>query len=183
MHRKVEKWETSSKSHIRYLIKYLFSYTDKTNIKQRMLTISLIENGNIFNSSCKTIVNPINCVGVMGKGIALEMKNRFPHMFERYQTLCNKHLITVGKLWLYQNEDGSSILNFPTKEHWKENSKYEFIEMGMKKFLETYQEKQIKSIAFPLLGCGNGKLNKTEVLNIMMKYIIQCKNLIVEIYT
>ena len=140
-----------------------------------MLTISIIDNGNIFNSACKTIVNPINCVGVMGKGISLEMKNRFPHMFERYQTLCNKQLITVGKLWLYQNEDGSSILNFPTKKHWRENSQYEFI--------ETYQEKQIKSIAFPLLGCGNGKLNKDAVLNIMMKYIIQCKNIVVEIYT
>ena len=148
-----------------------------------MTTITLVDNGNIFNSKCQTIVNPINCVGVMGKGLALEMKNRFPDMFNKYKELCDKKLITIGKLWLYHsNNNNQSILNFPTKQHWKNDSQYEFIELGMKKFLDTYKEKQIKSIAFPLLGCGNGKLNKDDVINIMLKYLSKCENIVVEIY-
>lgn len=148
-----------------------------------MTTITLVDNGNIFNSKCQTIVNPINCVGVMGKGLALEMKNRFPDMFNKYKELCDKNLITIGKLWLYHsNNNNQSILNFPTKQHWKNDSQYEFIELGMKKFLDTYKEKQIKSIAFPLLGCGNGKLNKDDVINIMLKYLSKCENIVVEIY-
>ncbi len=119
----------------------------------------------------------------MGKGLALEMKNRFPDMFNKYKELCDKNLITIGKLWLYHsNITNQSILNFPTKQHWKHDSQYEFIELGMKKFLDTYQEKQIQSIAFPLLGCGNGKLNKDDVINIMLKYLSKCKNIVVEIY-
>lgn len=111
------------------------------------------------------------------------MKNRFPDMFNKYKELCDKHLITIGKLWLYHsNISNQSILNFPTKQHWKHDSQYEFIELGMKKFLDTYQEKQIQSIAFPLLGCGNGKLNKDDVINIMLKYLSKCKNIVVEIY-
>ena len=148
-----------------------------------MTTITVIYDGNIFNSKCQTIVNPINCVGVMGKGLALEMKNRFPDMFNKYKELCDKNLITIGKLRLYHsNITNLSILNFPTKQHWKHDSQYEFIELGMKKFLDTYQEKQIQSIAFPLLGCGNGKLNKDDVINIMLKYLSKCKNIVVEIY-
>ena len=81
-------------------------------------------------------MNPINCVGVMGKGLALEMKTRFPDMFNKYKELCDKHLITIGKLWLYHsNITNQSILNFPTKQHWKHDSQYEFIELGMKKIL------------------------------------------------
>ena len=99
-----------------------------------MTTITIIDDGNIFNSKCQTIVNPINCVGVMGKGLALEMKNRFPDMFNKYKELCDKNLITIGKLWLYHsNITNQSILNFPTKQHWKHDSQYEFIELGMKK--------------------------------------------------
>ena len=93
-----------------------------------MTTISIIKDSNIFNSKCQTLVNTINCVGVMGKGLALEMKNRFPTMFEKYKDLCNKQLIDVGKLWLYKDFNGTWILNFPTKKHWKLNSEYEYIE-------------------------------------------------------
>ena len=126
-----------------------------------MTTITIIDDGNIFNSKCQTIVNPINCVGVMEKGLALEMKNRFPDMFNKYKELCDKNLITIGKLWLYHsNITNQSILNFPTKQHWKHDSQYEFIE----------------------LGCGNGKLNKDDVINIMLKYLSKCKNIVVEIY-
>lgn len=147
-----------------------------------MITISIIENRNIFDSKCQTIVNTINCVGVMGKGLALEMKNRYPLMFDKYKEYCSNGLIDIGKLWLYKDSDEKWILNFPTKKHWKNNSQYEYIEDGMKKFVETYKEKNITSIAFPMLGCSNGGLNKDIVLEIMTKYLIKCDNLIIEIY-
>lgn len=147
-----------------------------------MITITIIEGKNIFNTKCQTIVNTINCVGVMGKGIALEMKNRYPLMFDKYKEYCNNGLIDIGKLWLYKDSDEKWILNFPTKKHWKNNSQYEYIEDGMKKFVETYKEKNITSIAFPMLGCSNGGLNKDIVLEIMTKHLIKCDNLIIEIY-
>ena len=147
-----------------------------------MITISIIRNKNIFDTKCKTIVNPINCVGVMSKGIALEIKNRYPNMFEKYKEFCDKKLIDIGKLWLYKEQNDKWILNFPTKTHWKYNSEYDYIEKGMSKFVETYKEKNIKTIAFPMLGCGGGGLNTEKVLEIMLKYLSKCDNLIVEIY-
>lgn len=147
-----------------------------------MLTISVISDRNIFNTQCQTIVNTINCVGVMGKGIALEMKNRYPDMFEKYKTFCDNKLIDIGKLWLYKNPDDKWILNFPTKTHWRYQSEYDYIEKGMQKFIETYKDKNIKSIAFPMLGCSNGGLNEEKVLEIMMKYFSKCDELIIEIY-
>ena len=147
-----------------------------------MMTLTIIKNRNIFDSQCQTIVNTVNCVGVMGKGLALEMKKRYPNMFDKYKDYCDKGLIDIGKLWLYKHSDDKWILNFPTKKHWKNNSEYEYIEEGMKKFVETYQEKGITTIAFPMLGCNNGGLEKDVVIQIMTKYLIKCNNLIVEIY-
>ena len=147
-----------------------------------MLTISIISDRNIFNTQCQTIVNTVNCVGVMGKGIALEMKNRYPDMFEKYKTFCDNKLIDIGKLWLYKNPDDKWILNFPTKTHWRYGSEYDYIEKGMQKFIETYKDKNITSIAFPMLGCSNGGLNEENVLEIMMKYFSKCDDLIIEIY-
>lgn len=146
------------------------------------MTLTIIKNRNIFDSQCQTIVNTVNCVGVMGKGLALEMKKRYPNMFDKYKDYCDKGLIDIGKLWLYKHSDDKWILNFPTKKHWKNGSEYEYIEEGMKKFVETYQEKGITTIAFPMLGCNNGGLEKEVVIQIMTKYLIKCDNLIVEIY-
>ena len=88
-----------------------------------------IINGNIFNSKAQTIVNTVNCVGVMGKGIALVFKLRYPSMFEQYQKYCAQHLIEVGKLWIYKGEETDPwVLNFPTKTHWKLPSEYKNIE-------------------------------------------------------
>ena len=118
----------------------------------------------------------------MGKGLALEMKNRYPSMFETYKEYCNRGLIDIGILWLYKYSDGKWILNFPTKKHWKYKSEYEYIEKGMEKFISSYKEKGITSIAFPMLGCNNGGLDKEIVLQIMLKYLSKCDNLIIEIY-
>ena len=139
-------------------------------------------NGNIFNSKCQTIVNTINCVGVMGKGIALVYKLRYPEMFLEYKEHCQKKLLKPGVLWLYTKQENAPwILNFPTKKHWKYPSKIEWIESGLKKFVETYKQKEITSIAFPLLGTHNGGLDTSEVKELMHKYLKNC-NITIEIY-
>lgn len=134
--------------------------------------------GNIFDSPAQVIVNAVNTVGVMGKGIALEYKKRYPRMFELYKNMCEKRLLKIGKLALIYEPD-HWILLFPTKENWRYPSKLEYIEEGLSKFVKTYAEKNISSIAFPKLGCGNGELEWSKVKELMEKYLI---SLPIEIY-
>lgn len=138
--------------------------------------------GNLFTTNCQTIVNTVNCIGVMGAGIALEFKYRYPIMYEKYVELCRNRQIDIGKLWLYNKEiDRKWVLNFPTKRDWKRPSKIEYLEKGLEKFLQTYEEKGIKSIAFPLLGASNGGIKPEVSQQIMEKYLSLC-NIEVEIY-
>lgn len=126
---------------------------------------------NIFDSPAQVIVNAVNTVGVMGKGIAKQYKTSYPEMFKEYKKFCEEQLLEVGKLWIYKTED-KWILNFPTKDHWRNPSKIEYIEKGLQKFVDTYKEKEIYSISFPALGCGNGGLNwEYEVKPLMEKYL------------
>lgn len=126
---------------------------------------------NIFESPAQVIVNTVNTVGVMGKGIAKQYKTFYPEMFKEYQKFCEAKLLEVGKLWIYKTEN-KWILNFPTKKHWRNPSKIEYIEEGLQKFVDTYKEKGIRSISFPPLGCGNGGLNwENEVKPLMEKYL------------
>lgn len=134
--------------------------------------------GNIFNSPAQVIVNTVNTIGVMGKGIALSFKKRYPGMFEVYKKACDKHQLTIGKLMLYYAPD-HWILLFPTKENWRNPSKIEYLEAGLSKFVATYTEKRITSIAFPKLGCGNGELPWTEVKPVMERYL---KSLPIPVY-
>lgn len=134
--------------------------------------------GNIFDSPAQVIVNTVNTVGVMGKGLALSFKKLYPDMFEVYKKACEKHQLTVGRLMLYQEAD-HWILLFPTKENWRNPSKLEYIERGLMKFVNTYAEKHITSVAFPKLGCGNGELDWNMVKPLMEKYL---KPLPIDIY-
>ena len=108
--------------------------------------------GNIFNTKCQTLVNTVNCVGVMGKGMALECKLRFPEMFVKYKDYCDKKLFKPGYLQLYKDSN-PWILNFPTKLHWKDNSKIEFLEEGLKKFQDEYLKKKYKLNSFSTSWC------------------------------
>ncbi len=137
--------------------------------------------GNIFNTSCQVLVNTVNCVGVMGKGIALECKLRFPDMFEKYKEFCEKKLIKPGSLQLWSNSK-PWVLNFPTKAHWKDPSKIEYLEKGLDKFKSEYSKKNITSIAFPLLGASLGGLSEELVYKTMIKYLEPLKNIDIEIY-
>ena len=143
------------------------------------MTISIIE-GNIFNSGCETLVNTVNCSGVMGRGIALEFRLRYPQMFDKYVALCQAGKLRPGLLWLYRAED-KTVLNFPTKDSWKSPSKWQYLESGLAKFTESYQQKQIRSIAFPLLGTHNGGLDEDRVLALMQQMLAPLP-ITVEIY-
>ncbi|WP_053084465.1 macro domain-containing protein [Companilactobacillus ginsenosidimutans] len=139
---------------------------------------------NLFDSPAQVLVNTVNTVGVMGKGIALEYKKLYPEMFKEYQEYCQDGSLTVGKLYLFKSAN-KWILNFPTKENWRSKSKIEYIESGLKKFVETYADKGIESISFPQLGVGNGGLDwDKQVKPLMEKYLSDLPiNIYIHIYT
>lgn len=129
--------------------------------------------GNIFTTKAHTIVNTVNCVGVMGAGIAYEFRLRYPDMYTKYQEYCNKKIIKIGVLSLFKSDD-KTILNFPTKDDWKYPSKEVYLKKGLQKFIDTYKSKGITSIAFPLLGADRGGIDKNVSLNIMKAYLSKC---------
>jgi|JI10StandDraft_1071094.scaffolds.fasta_scaffold292028_1 O-acetyl-ADP-ribose deacetylase (regulator of RNase III) len=138
--------------------------------------------GNLFTSSAQTIVNTVNCVGIMGAGIALEFKYRYPEMYKKYVELCKNNQIQTGRLWLYNKDINRKwVLNFPTKKDWKHPSKLEYLESGLEKFLKFYKERNITSIAFPLLGAQNGGIDPEQSLTTMKNYLSKC-DIPVEIY-
>lgn len=124
----------------------------------------------IFDSPAQTLVNTVNTVGVMGKGIAKSYKEKYPAMFHEYKELCDDGQFTVGKLQLWRGSK-KWVLNFPTKTTWKQPSKIEYIKLGLEKFVNTYEQFKIRSISFPLLGCGNGNLDWKDVKPIMEYYL------------
>ena len=127
--------------------------------------------GNLFDSPAQVLVNTVNTVGIMGKGIARDFKEAYPEMFGEYQQLCKQGELSIGQLWIYRTPD-KWILNFPTKVHWRQPSKIEYIEAGLKTFTIIYADLGIRSIAFPELGCGNGGLDfESQVKPLMEKYL------------
>ena len=120
----------------------------------------------LLESNAQTLVNTVNCVGVMGKGIAHEFKHRYPEMFTAYRKVCEKKLLEPGKLWVWPASD-HLILNFPTKKHWRNPSRIEWIKSGLEKFVDTYKRLGIREISFPRLGCGNGGLDWMDVRPLM----------------
>lgn len=136
-----------------------------------------IREGNIFTIKCQTIVNTINCVGVMEAGIAFEFRLRSKRMHKKYKELCKERLIDIGKLWIYQMQkedigNFEKVLNFPTKKHWKNPSEKEYIELGLDKFISSYKQRGIESIAFSLLGADKGGLDSNWVIETMQKYLV-----------
>lgn len=137
--------------------------------------------GDIFTSRMRTLVNPVNCVGVMGKGLALQFKNRYPEMFEDYRARCFSLQVKPGKPYIYKHAADRWILNFSTKRHWRDASPLEDIDDGLDAFIARYQEWRIDSIAFPPLGCGCGGLAWHDVRGPMTRKIGQLE-ISVEIY-
>ncbi len=124
----------------------------------------------LFDSPAQTLVNTVNTVGIMGKGIAKVFRERYPKMFSEYRKLCDGGELTVGRLHLWKGED-RWVLNFPTKTTWRLPSKLEYVEAGLQTFISNYESMGIVSASFPPLGCGNGNLDWDEVKPIMEEYL------------
>jgi O-acetyl-ADP-ribose deacetylase (regulator of RNase III)/uncharacterized protein YwgA len=118
--------------------------------------------GNLFDSGAQTLVNTVNCVGVMGKGVAAEFKRRFPEMFEDYVERCDKNSVKLGRPYLW-TQSVPWVLNFPTKDHWRSVSRLEDMERGLEYLVANYERWRIESLAAPPLGCGHGGLDWTVV--------------------
>lgn len=126
--------------------------------------------GNIFESPAQCLVNPVNCEGVMGKGLALQFKRRFPETFKSYRAECSEFSLWIGKLHVF-DENGKTIVNFPTKDTWREASKIKYIRRGLAALKEFLSSGYVKSIAIPPLGCGLGGLDWNEVKPIICQYL------------
>ena len=140
--------------------------------------------GSIFDSSMQTIVNPVNCVGVMGGGLALAFKEQYPLVFLRYKMKCDAGELVPGSLDFHEADAPweHNVLNFPTKNDFRKPSEYGFVRSGLEVFVKSYKELGITSIAFPALGCGLGGLDWNNVQTMMEKYLNDL-DIPVEIYT
>jgi O-acetyl-ADP-ribose deacetylase (regulator of RNase III) len=134
---------------------------------------------NLFDSPAQTLVNTVNTVGVMGKGIAAVFKKLYPEMYQRYRRLCQEGKLDVGMLYVYRTPN-KIVVNFPTKKHWRQPSQVEYIETGLQKFVEYYTDYGISSVSLPQLGCGHGELDwETQVQPVMERYL---QNLPIPVY-
>lgn len=141
--------------------------------------------GDLLSSTAEALVNTVNTVGVMGKGIALQFKNRFPQNYKIYQEACRKGTFKTGQVLVVREGDllhQKTIINFPTKSHWKGDSKYEYISSGLEALKKAIIENDIKSIAIPPLGCGNGGLDWDRV-KAMIEDALQNVNCDIVVYT
>ncbi len=127
--------------------------------------------GNIFESKAQTLVNTVNCVGIMGKGLALEFKKLFPDMYEDYVARCKANKVRLGEPYLYRRLLSPWILNFPTKDHWRSVSRLSDIVAGLEYLEKHYHEWEITSLAVPALGCSNGQLEWRVVGPTLYRYL------------
>ena len=122
--------------------------------------------GDILRADAEAIVNTVNCVGIMGRGIALQFKNAFPDNFKAYEAACDREEVQPGKMFVFETRTLTNpkfIINFPTKRHWRGKSRMEDIDSGLKALVTEIRNRGIRSIAIPPLGSGLGGLNWTDV--------------------
>jgi len=131
--------------------------------------------GDIFNSNADCLINTVNCEGVMGKGIAYQFKIRFPQNNLEYIRECETGKLKVNTIHYYK-EDGIWIVNFPTKNKWREKSKIDYIEKGLEQLIKFIIEYNPRIIAIPPLGCGNGGLNWDIVKSIIIEKLRNIEN-------
>ncbi len=130
--------------------------------------------GNLLDAPAQALVNTVNTVGVMGKGIALQFREAYPENYKAYRQACAEHQLAPGQLLVVREKNlqgEKTIVNFPTKTEWFQPSRYEWIEAGLKALLQAIAEHKIQSIALPPLGCGNGKLEWSKVKPLMERYL------------
>lgn len=141
--------------------------------------------GNLLEAKTQALVNTVNTVGVMGKGIALQFKEAFPMNYKIYAAACKKKELQTGQLLVVKEqtlEGEKIIINFPTKTEWFMKSKYEYIEEGLKELAQVIEEYKIESIAIPPLGCGNGGLTWEKVKPMIEKYLGHLTNVNIQVF-
>ena len=140
--------------------------------------------GNIFDSNAQAIVNTVNCVGVMGAGLALQFKKLYPANFTAYQRACRNGQLKPGRSFVFANSSTPPqyIINFPTKRHWKDPSRIEDIETGLKDLIGIIRANNLRSIAIPPLGAGLGGLNWNQVKGLIQSTLAQLTDIQITIY-
>jgi len=132
--------------------------------------------GNILDSDAQALVNTVNTMGIMGKGIALQFKKAYPNNYSAYEKACQNNEIKIGKMFVTEDSNTASgeriIINFPTKTNWRKPSEYTYIEEGLEDLIKVIEEKKIKSIAIPPLGAGNGGLKWEKVKKIIEQKLL-----------
>jgi O-acetyl-ADP-ribose deacetylase (regulator of RNase III) len=122
--------------------------------------------GDILREDVEALVNPVNCVGVMGRGLAFQFKKAFPENFKAYADGCERHEVQPGQMFIFrtgQLTNPKYIINFPTKRHWRDKSRIEDIDSGLVALVDEISSRNIHSIAIPPLGSGLGGLNWSDV--------------------
>jgi O-acetyl-ADP-ribose deacetylase (regulator of RNase III) len=139
--------------------------------------------GNLFEAKAEALVNAVNCVGVMGKGIAWQFRREFSEdCFRDYKRACQSDELAIGKVHVYElkttlvETSPRFIVNFPTKNHWRGQSRIEDIESGLRSLVEAVERYEIKSLAMPALGCGLGGLDWNDVKPLIEKAFVHLSN-------
>lgn len=135
--------------------------------------------GDILQADAEALVNTVNCVGVMGRGIALQFKNRFPENFKAYAAACASEGVQPGRMFVHETRGLTNprfVINFPTKRHWKGKSRIEDVESGLKALVDEIRERDIRSIAIPPLGAGLGGLNWADVRPLIVEAMAPLKD-------
>jgi len=146
------------------------------------------KSGDLFLDKAEALVNTVNCVGIMGKGIALDFKRRWPENYKAYKKACDAKVLRPGSMLIFEltNLFGKSepkfIVNFPTKDHWRAKSKLEYISEGLDALVSDIKRYKIKSIALPPLGCGNGGLDWDVVRPMILEKLSVLDDVSVSIY-
>ena len=124
------------------------------------------QQGDIFLDSAEALVNPVNCVGIMGKGLALQFRERFPGNFSHYAQDCRQGRVAPGRMMIHEEDPGSTpryLINFPTKRHWRDPSRLEDVTEGLRSLARELGSRRIASVAVPALGSGLGGLDWSVV--------------------
>lgn len=147
-------------------------------------TVICPREGSLFDCKAQVLVNPVNCVGVAGAGLAKVFKEKFPENFKLYRHACKSATLDLGQLNISRlsKRQPGYIVNFPTKKHWKEKSELKNIELGLESLVVWANLTGIKSIAIPALGCGLGGLDWNEVRVLIMGAAIKMKRVKVYLF-
>lgn len=141
--------------------------------------------GSIFDSGCDTLVNPVNCHGVMGKGLAAAFKKRFPLLYAAYARACADGELQPGGILLWENQAGLPryVVNLATKDHWRQPSQLTWIEAGLRGLSALAAAQLLGSIAIPALGCGLGGLSWASVRPLLVAFATSNPDLSILAYT